>query len=392
MSKRFDRKPSTSKRMIWMIVGVLLLVAAIVGVKVLVVMRTIANLPKPVPATVSTTVAGYQSWQPTLGAIGTLRAVRGADLALDLGGVVDEVLLRSGEQVKQGQILLQLRDGDDVAQLQQLEAAAQLARLNFRRAEQQRGSHAISTADFQSAASDMQAKQAAVARQNVLVAKKQLRAPFAGRAGIITVNPGDYLSAGTTIVTLQQTASLYADFDVPQRQLGRVKIGQTVHLTVDAYPGRRFVGKVTAINAKVDAATRNVTVEATVPNSNGKLVPGMFAHVGVDLGDKKRYLTLPQAAVVYNPYGDTVYVVQKPQTENAPKDDKGRGERASPTVQQKLITTGDTRGDQVVVLKGLQPGTVVVTSGQIKLKNGAAIKIDNSVQPADSPNPTPQEH
>lgn len=385
MSDSTERSPSTVKRMIVMIVGVLLLVAVIVGAKVLLVMRTIAGLPKPTPATVSTTVAGYQAWQPALNTVGSLRAVRGADLALDVPGLVRRVDLQSGQQVKKGQLLLQLSDADDRAQLEQLEAAARLSQLNFRRADQQRASHAISTADYDSAAADLKARQAAVTEQKALVAKKQLRAPFAGRTGIITASPGDYLNAGTAIVTLQQIDSLYVDFSIPQRELGRLQIGQPVQLTLDAYNNRRFHGQVTAINPKVDTGTRNVQVEATVPNADGALLPGMFARISVDVGGKQRYLTLPQAAIVYNPYGDIVFVVQSLQG----KDEQGNA--LPPTVQQTLVTTGDTRGDQVAIVKGLEAGTTVVTSGQIKLKNGASIKIDNSVQPADAAHPTPQE-
>ena len=392
--------------MIWMIVGVLVLVAVIVGVKVLMVMRMIASFPQPAPATVSATQAAYQSWQPRLQSVGSLRAVRGADLALDVAGVVDSVDLKSGDQVKKGQVLLQLRNGDDLAQLHQLEADARLARANFRRARQQRDANAISVANYDSAAAEMNARAAAVERQQVVVAKKQLRAPFAGRAGIITVNSGDFISAGTMIVTLQHIESLYADFDVPQRELGRLKLGQTVHLSVDAFPGRRFAGTLSAINARVDTATRNVQVEATVPNPDGALVPGMFARLSVDVGKKQRYLTLPQTAIVYNPYGNSVFVVQRgkdkpakntgddakpaPQTGNE-ADNQTDKQTAKQTVKQTIVTTGETRGDQVAILKGLQPGTTVVTSGQLKLQNDAPIKIDNSVQPADSPDPTPQE-
>ncbi len=385
MADAAERRPSLVKRMIVMIVAVLLLVAVIVGAKVWLVMRTIASLPKPTPATVSTTVARYQAWQPALNTVGSLRAVRGADLALDVPGLVSQINLRSGQQVRKGQLLLQLNDADDRAQLAQLEAAARLAQLNFRRAEQQRASHAISTADYDSASADLQGKQAAVIEQKALVAKKQLRAPFAGRAGIVTASPGDYLNAGAAIVTLQQIDSLFVDFSIPQRELGRLQIGQPVQLTVDAYDNRRFDGQVTAINPKVDTDTRNVQVEATVPNADGALLPGMFARISVDVGRKQQYLTLPQAAIVYNPYGDIVFVVQPPEGKS------DQGQPLPPTVEQTLITTGDTRGDQVAIVKGLEAGTTVVTSGQIKLKNGASIKVDNSVQPADAAHPTPQE-
>jgi membrane fusion protein, multidrug efflux system len=386
MPTRVDKKPSTTKRMIWMIVGVLLLIAVIVGIKVLLVVRMIHGMPKPAPFTVSTTTAREQPWQPALGAVGTLRAAKGADLAMDVAGLVTGVNLQSGQDVTQGQVLVQLRDGDDVAQLQQLEAVAQLSQLTFERARQQLAAQAISKADYDTAAADLKAKQAAVAQQKVVVAKKQLRAPFAGRAGIITINPGDYLSAGTTIVTVQQLDPLFVDFYVPQSELGRLQVGQAVNLKLDAYAGRDFTGKLSAINPKVDLGTRNVQVEATVPNHDKTLTPGMFAKVTVDIGSEQRQLTLPQAAIVYNPYGDTVYVVQP----SRGKDDKGQP--LPPTVKQTFVTVGDTRGDQVAILKGIDAGTVVVTSGQIKLKNDAPIAIDNSVQPADSVHPAPQEH
>ncbi|MBN8712389.1 MAG: efflux RND transporter periplasmic adaptor subunit [Xanthomonadales bacterium] len=385
MSTRAEHKPSTRKRMLWMIVGVLLLIALIAGIKVLLVMRMLHNMPKPTPATVSTVTASEQAWQPALQSVGSLRAVNGANLAMDVAGVVTAVNLKSGQEVKEGQLLLQLRDSDDVAALHQFEAAAQLAKLTFDRARQQLAAQAISQADYDTAAADFKAKQAAVAQQQALVAKKQLRAPFSGRAGIITLSPGDYLSAGTAVATLQQLDSLFVDFNLPQRELGRLHVGQRVHLTLDAYAGRTFDGEISAINPRVDPESRNVQVEARVPNHDQALTPGMFAKLSVGVGEQRPRLTLPQAAIVYNPYGDTVYVVQP---------SKGKDEQGKPlpaTVQQTFVTLGDTRGDQVAVVKGLEPGTVVVTSGQIKLKNGAPIIIDNSVQPASNMQPTPQE-
>ncbi|MEP7186615.1 MAG: efflux RND transporter periplasmic adaptor subunit [Rhodanobacter sp.] len=386
MTTRSDKKPSTTKRMIWMVVAVLALIALIVGIKVLLVMRMIHSMPKPGPSVVSTAKATQQSWQPTLKAVGTLRAAQGADLAMDVSGLVTAVNLTSGEDVKKGQPLLQLRDGDDVAQLQQLQANAQLSRITFDRARKQLDAQAISKAGFESAEADYKARQAAVAQQKVVVDKKQLRAPFAGRAGIITLSPGAYLSAGTAVVTLQQLDPLLVDFSVPQSELGRLKVGQHVNLTLDAYPGKTFTGELSAISPKVQANTRNVQVEATLPNHDKVLSPGMFAKASVDIGSEQQQLTLPQAAVVYNPYGDTVYVVQPAKG----KDDKGNAN--APTVQQAFVTTGETRGDQVAILKGLKAGTEVVTSGQMKLKNGASIKVDNSVLPADAAHPLPQEH
>lgn len=397
-----------------MIVGVLVLIALIAGVKVLLVMRMIASFPKPVPSTVSIAKTNYQLWQPELSAVGTLRAVRGADLALDVSGLVTAVNLKSGDDVKQGQVLLQLRDGEDVAQLHQLEAAAALAQVTFGRAKQQLAVQAISKADYDNAAADLKAKQAAVAQQQVNVAKKQLRAPFSGRAGIITVNPGAFLNSGSTIVTVQQMDPLYVDFFVPQRELSRLHTGQKVNLTLDAFGKRQFEGEVSAINPKVDSDTRNVQIEATVPNHDDVLTPGMFAKVNVDAGTQQRYLTLPQTAVVFNPYGETVYVVMKKRDYDkaqatsqaqdgdkvvtpADKKDKAK-DKSQPevppdalVVQQTFVVTDGTRGDQISIVKGLKDGDEVVTSGQLKLKNGAPVKVDNRVQPSDNPNPAPQE-
>ena len=411
MQTRIEEKPSTTKRMIVMILAVLGLIAVIAGIKVLSIMRMMAASKPPPPAVVSTAKAAYQDWQPELRAVGTLRAVRGADLALDVAGLVTRVNVKSGDEVRGGQLLLQLRDSEDIALLHQLEAAAALAEVTFARAKEQLAVQVISKADYDQAAADLKAKQAAVAQQQVNVAKKQLRAPFAGRAGIVTINPGAYLSSGTVIVTLQQLDPIYVDFHLPQKDLAELRTGQKVALRLDAFPGRTFEGTLSAISPKVDSDTRNVQVEAKVPNPDRVLTPGMFANVSVDAGAKQRYLTLPQTAVVYNPYGETVFVVipkreadrrqaaaaaaaDDPPREQQPKK-PGKGPQLPPdalVVQQAFVTSGPRRGDQVAILKGLEEGVEVVTSGQIKLKSGSPIRIDNSVQPANSPNPTPQEH
>jgi len=420
-----ERKPSTAKRMIIMIVCVLLLIGLVIGIKALFIVRMLAGMKPPPPSVVSTAKAKFEDWQPALNAVGTLRAVRGADLALDIAGLVTKVNLKSGDEVKEGEVLLQLRDSEDVAQLNQLQASAALASVTFDRAKQQLAVQAISKADYDTAAADLKAKQAAVAQQQVNVSKKQLRAPFSGRAGIITVNPGAYLNSGTTIVTVQQLDPIFVDFHLPQRNLADLKVGQKVTLKLDAFKGKTFEGTLSAISPKIDNDTRNVQIEASVPNPDKLLTPGMFADVNVDVGSQERHLTLPQTAVVYNPYGETVYLVKKkadfdkaqadnkaanadpktadakadpkkPDAKDAKKDDKKDAKNAVPpdqlVVQQTFVTTSGTRGDQVAIVKGLNEGEEVVTSGQVKLKSGSPITIDNSVQPANSPNPTPQEH
>lgn len=415
MQTRVEKKKwSTTRRMVVMALLVLLLIGVIAGIKTMMIMKMISGMKPPPPAVVSTIKTAYQEWQPELRSVGTLRAVRGADLALDVAGLVTQVNVHSGDEVKEGQVLLQLRDAEDVAQLRQLEATAALADVTFTRAQKEQAAQVISKADYDQAGADLKAKQAAVQQQQVNVAKKQLRAPFAGRAGIVTINPGMYLNSGTMIVTVQQIDPVFVDFHLPQKNLADLKVGEKVALKLDAFPNKAFDGELSAISPKVDDDTRNVQVEARVPNADRLLAPGMFTNVSVDVGTKQRYLTLPQTAVVYNPYGETVFVVLKKSEADKKRateaegnaDHKGQPaaakeaskDKAPPlppdalVVEQTFVTTGATRGDQVAIVKGLDEGVEVVTSGQIKLKNGAPITIDNSVQPANNPHPTPQEH
>jgi membrane fusion protein (multidrug efflux system) len=422
MQTRVEKDPNKVllKRLLIVVGLVLLLVGIIVGIKFLMMMRMYGNMKGPPPSVVSTTKATYQEWQPELRAVGTLRAVRGADLALDVAGLVTKVNVQSGDEVSEGQVLLQLRDSEDVAQLHQAETQATWAGLTFERYKKQVAVGAVSKADYDEKEADLRTKQAAVKQQEVNVAKKQLRAPFAGRAGIVTVNPGAYLNSGTTIVTVQQLDPIFIDFHLPQKNLGDLKVGQRVTLTLDAFADKTFEGTLSAISPKVDSDTRNVQVEAKVANPDRVLTPGMFATVNVDVGSQRRYLTLPQTAIVYNPYGETVFLAKKKSEVDkaqaaegamnadrkpadakptAEKDKAAAANKGGPQMppdtlvaQQSFVTTGATRGDQVAIVKGLDEGTEVVTSGQIKLKSGSPITIDNSAQPANSPNPTPQEH
>lgn len=386
------RKPSLTKRMIIMLVLIGLLLFLLIGWNVMgqiMMKKAMSGMTAP-PQTVTSIKVEFAEWSPAQDAIGTLRAVRGADLALDASGIVTKVAIESGAEVKQGDLLLELSDDDGRALVRQLEADAALARVTFDRAKRQLDANAISKADFDRAAADLQARQAAVAQQKAVVAKKQLRAPFDGRAGIVTVSPGAYLSAGTTIVTLQQLDPVFADFFVPQGQLASLKTGQDVTLSLDAFPDQEFTGELSAIDPKVDQDTRNVRVEAKVPNPDRVLVPGMFANISVELGERKRYLTVPQTAVTFNPYGETVFTVVPAKG----KDEKGKDGKAQaklPTAQQVFVTTGPRRGDQVAILTGIKEGVEIVTSGQLKLKNGTPLIIDNKQAPPNDAHPTPQE-
>ena len=381
------QSPSTGKRMVVMILGVLGLALVIAAVWISAILTRIRSMPKGgVPQTVTTTTAAYDAWQPALSAVGTLRAVKGADLAFEVSGVVTRIGAHPGRDVKRGQLLVQLNDSVEAAQLKQLQAALSLARVNLSRAKEQLAIHAISQGDYDAAQADDRVKEASVQQAAAIVAKKRLSAPFEGRVGIITTSPGAYLNSGVSVVTLQQLDPIYADFYLPQRDVASLKAGQKVDLTFDAFPGQTFKGQVTTINPKVDGATRNIQIEASLRNAKHQLLPGMFVSVNMEVGGKVNYLTLPQTAITYNPYGATVFVAKKGEVVG-PDGQKKEGLLA----EQIFVTTGPTRGDQVAILKGLDAGAVVVTSGGLKLKNGTPLLVNNSLRPSDDSNPAPQE-
>ena len=369
--------------MIIMILGVVLLVAGIGFVVFRNIMQQIAQGAAPQPPVVVTAMkAATQEWQPQLNAVGSLRALRGVDVTTEIAGLVREIRFKSGDEIKAGAVLVQLNADSDLAQLASLKAAADLAQVTLARDRVQLGAEAISQAVVDSDEADLKSKRAQAASQQATVDKKTIRAPFSGRLGITLVNPGQYLNPGDKVVTLQTIDPIFIDFNLPQQQISGVSLGQTVTVLSDAYLGQTFSGKVTAIDAKVDTTTRNVQIEATVANPKKLLLPGMFGRAAVDSGEKKTYLTLPQTAITYNPYGATVFVTTDK------KDAKGNPQLQA---QQVFITPGPTRGDQVAILKGVSEGAMVVTSGQLKLKNGSPLRIDNSVQPLNDQNPTPQE-
>ncbi len=332
------------------------------------------------PQTVSTAVARLESWQPTVHALGTLRASRQASLGAPVGAVVTGIHFDSGEHVRAGQDLVDLDPAPLRAQLRQLQAQLHLAQLNLRRDRAQLAAHAVSQAVVDTDQAAVQSDEAGIAAQQALLAQHVISAPFAGRLGLRQVDLGQYLAPGGVAVTLQQLNPMLIDFNVPQDQIDLIRVGMAADLRTSAVPGKTFVGKVTAIEPQVDTATRNLTVRARVSNPGEKLLPGVFASVQLQRGGPRQYITLPNAAVVYNPYGDTVYLVK----------DEGKGPDGKPRLvaEQRFITAGPQRGDQVAVLKGLKAGETVVTSGQLKLRNGTPLLINNSVKPSDSPDPT----
>lgn len=375
-----------TKRMIIMLIVVGLVVGGLVGFNYFrnYMMQKYMSAGGPPPQTVATLKASVQTWQPELTAISTLRAVRGVDVTTEVGGLVRTIEFKSGDEVKADQVLAQLNADADIAQLRALEAAADLASTVYERDRKQLADELVSQAQVDADEGDLKAKRAQVAQQQALIAKKTIRAPFAGKLGINLVNRGQFLNPGDKLVTLQALDPIYADFMLPQQNLPLLAIGRKVTLTTDAYKDAPSDGKISAVSPKIDPDTRNIQVEATIPNPKRTLLPGMFGQISVSAGAEQRYLTLPQTAITFNPYGNTVFVV----TQSDKKDAKGEPVL---TAQQVFVTTGPTRGDQIAVLSGVKEGQEVVSSGASKLKNGTPVVINNTVQPANSPNPRPQE-
>lgn len=331
--------------------------------------------------TVSTTTAGYLEWLPKQEAVGSLQAVQGTNISAEVSGIVAEIHFKQGDNVKLGTPLLQLRADDDIAKLASLKATAQLARTTYQRDLKQFRAEAISKQTVDTDKANLDIALANIAYQQALIDKKLIRAPFTGRLGVRLVDVGQYLDAGTPIANLQALDTIFADFFLPQQALAKLKIGQQVTLKTDAYPTQTFTGTITVINPKLDINTRNVLIRATLKNPKHKLLPGMYAAVNVTTGQAERYITLPRTAITFNSFGATVYRVEK----NG-KDEKGRPRLIT---KQSFVTTGETRGDQIAILKGVNEGETIVTSGQIKLRNGSPVAVDNSIQPSNDEAPQP---
>ncbi|MDB6092425.1 MAG: hypothetical protein JWN85_5209 [Gammaproteobacteria bacterium] len=369
------------RRLIIVLVSAGVLLAALVGFnlfKAHMIKQFMAKNAAP-PQTVTTMRVGFTDWQPEILSVGSMRAVHGVDITTEIAGLVRNLKFQSGADARSGAVLVELNADSDIAQLHALEAAAELSQTTYARDKVQYEAQAISQAQLDTDAADLKNRRAQAQAQAALVAKKTLRAPFDGRLGITTVNPGQYLNPGDKVVTLQSIDPIYVDFRLPQQVLARVSVGQALHVTTDTFPGQIFDGKITAMDPRIDIATRNVQVEAAVNNSARHLLPGMFGRVAVQAGEVQHYLTLPQTAITYNPYGATVFLAQK-----APD--------GSLIAQQIFVTVAATRGDQAGIVSGIKEGDTVVTSGGLKLKNGTPLAVENKVQPKNDPNPSPQEN
>jgi membrane fusion protein (multidrug efflux system) len=378
----FKREIFLKKQMLIMLVSVALIFSLIFSWKyyqALGTQRYLKSVSSPI-VTVSTMKVTSSLWQPKLKAVGSLRARVGVNVTTELAGMVQTIYFTPGAEVTKGQVLVQLNAAAEIGLLHSLEAQVELAKITYQRDKLQFAAHAVAKQVVDTDEWNLKKLQAQVEEQNATVQKKTIRAPFTGRLGINDINPGQYLNVADKITTLQALDPIYADFFLPQQALAQLKLGQAITVTIDTFPGRIFYGKITTIQPAIDTSTRNVEVEATLPNPKLMLTPGMFAHVEVDVASPTTYITVPQSAISFNPYGDIAYIV----LDEGKKDNKNQ---PIITVRQVFVTVGETRGDQITILKGLKTGDTVVTSGQLKLKNGSRIAVNNNIQPSNQAAP-----
>jgi membrane fusion protein (multidrug efflux system) len=373
------------KRMGFMLAVVLAVIGSLGFVKFKQIEKATENFKKfqPPPAAVTTVRASQENWPATLNEIGTVAAVQGVTVSADLPGIVDRITFDSGQSVREGEVLVELDTRQERAQLAAAEAQRDLARVNFARLQGLVKDGVIPQADYDKAEAEQRSTEARVKEIQATIARKTIRAPFSGTLGIRQVNLGQYLSAGNAIVPLQSLQPIYINFGVPQDAARQVRNGSIVRITADDLPGRTFEGRVTAIDSVLDERTRNVQVQATVANREGKLRPGMFVKADLSTGAARPMITLPASAISYAPYGDSVFVVADMQ------DQTGHTYRG---VREQFVKVQGSRGDQVAVVSGINAGDEVVSSAGFKLRNGAAVQINNKVQPENNPAPKPEDN
>ena len=374
-----------ARRMVLMLSVVVLAIASLGFVKykqIEAATKKFASFQPP-PIAVTTVPAKQEQWAGTLKEIGNVVAVQGVTVSADLPGIVDRIAFDSGEFVHKGDVLVELDTKQEKAQLAAAEAERDLAQVNFRRLQGLVQDGVITQAEFDKAEADQRATEAKVKEIKATIERKTIRAPFSGRLGLRQVNLGQYLSAGNPVAPLESLSPIYVNFGVPQEQAREAHVGAKVVVRADELANQEFTGRVTAIDSVIDNATRNVQVQATLGNPRGTLRPGMFVKVDLGTGDSRSAITLPASAISYAPYGDSVYVVADM------KDPQGHAYRG---VRQQFVKLGGTRGDQVAVVEGLKTGDEVVSSGTFKLRNGAAVQVNNTVQPENSVTPHPQDN
>jgi membrane fusion protein (multidrug efflux system) len=373
------------KPIIFTIIGLVVLVGILGGIKYLQIGTMMAQGKQsgPPPETVTSAVVTRDSWESLLTAVGSLDAVQGVTVTAEVTGKVARIAFEPGTRVATGDLLVQQDISEETAQLRSAEATADLARINFERAEKLLPDNVISQSDYDNYRAKL--TQALAEEDNIkaVIAKKTIRAPFAGRLGIRMVNLGQVINEGQAIVTLQALDPIFVNFLVPQQELARMKKGLKVRVTSDALPGQVIDGKITAINPEVDAATRNIRVQATLANPDEQLRPGMYANVAVVQPDKKDVLTIPATSVLYAPYSDSVFVIEEAKGSD--------GKSAGKTVRQQFVRLGEKRGDFIAVLSGLEVDETVVSTGAFKLRNGQAVVVNNKLAPQFKLAPEPTE-
>ena len=367
-----------------MVLAFVLLVVALGGYWFMQLQAKIAMYKKmgPPPSAVTSSVVKAQTWQPVLSVVGSMRAVNGVFVSTDLAGIVSEIAFDSGREVKKGDLLVRLDTQQEQAQLHSAQARRELARISLERQRDLIAKKAVAQSEYDAADSEFRQADAAVEEAQAMIARKTIIAPFDGLVGIRQVDLGQYLNVGAAIAPLQSLDPIYVEFSIPQENFTQVVPGKRIRVRADGIEGREFEGKITAIDSKVDEATRNVTIQATVQNPDRKLRPGMYVSVDVLLPEQTGVVAIPASSINYAPYGDSVFIVKDATT---PGPDGKLGKE----VIQQFVKLGSSRGDQVAVLSGVKPGDEVVTSGVFKLRSHAPVLINNSAKPGDDLNPNP---
>jgi membrane fusion protein (multidrug efflux system) len=372
------------KRMILMLAAVGVFLAVVAAVKTRQIqagMKQQASFQMP-PEAVTTVVARSEDWPATWNAIGSVSAVRGVTVSADLPGIVEKIFFESGQSVAEGAALVKLDTRQEEAQLAAAEAQRDLTELNLQRSKGLVEQGISSQADLDRLNAEQKQAEARAGEIRATIQRKTIRAPFAGVLGIRQVNLGQYLEGGAAVVPLQSIRPVYVNFAVPQQQLTQLKVGLPIHVTAEGVDGIAADGKITAVDSVVNESTRNVEVQATFENADGKLRPGMFVKTNVGLGSGNAAVTVPTSAISYAPYGDSVFIVEQV---------KGPDGKSYLGVRQQFVKLGASRGDQVAVVSGIKAGETVVTSGVFKLRNGAAVKVNNAVVPGNDPAPRPED-
>ena len=373
-----------AKRMILMLVAAALLVGALGYFKLRQVQAAVKGGGfQPPPAAVTTIVAKQETWPSTLSVVGTTAPVHGVTVSADLPGTVDTITFDSGQFVHEGEVLVQLDTRQERAQLAAMEAQRDLAKINYDRMQQLVNEGVISRMEYDKSTAEQRQTEANVGEIKATIQRKTIRAPFSGILGIRQVNLGQYMSAGTAIVSLQALNPIYANFNVPQQVMSQMRPGQSVRISTDGASGHEYTGRVNALESTVDESTRNVQVQATLANADNKLRPGMFVQVEIGVGAQRSLFPLPASAINYAPFGDSVYIVT---------DLKGPDGKTYRGVRQQFVKIAGARGDQVGIVSGLNQGDEVVSSGAFKLRNGAAVAVNNKIQPGNNPSPQPEDN